>query len=76
MINGIFYFMMNAIGNILKFIIIFGIIGFILLLPFLLKGGWILGVLIYGFFVLAFVVAADNIDENNKSLEEDKRKDK
>lgn len=76
MINGIFYLMMNTIGCILKFIIVFGILGFLFLLPFLLKGGWILGVVIYGFLILSFVTAADNSNKEVKDSFEKKMKER
>ncbi len=68
MINGIFWALMNCIGSILKFIIVFLILGFILLLPFLLKGGWMLGIIIYGF--LGISVGTILVDQCNKSKEE------
>ena len=43
MINGIFWGLMNGIAAILKFVVVFIMLGFIFLLPFLLKGGWLLG---------------------------------
>lgn len=55
MINGTFWFFMNCIGSILKFVIVFGIIGFFLMLPFLLKGGWILG-LMFALWGISFTV--------------------
>ena len=65
MINGIFWFFMNCIGNILKTVIVFGILGFILMLPFLLKGGWILGIVLYGFLGLSFITFL--IDKHNSA---------
>lgn len=49
MIDKIFWEIMNCISNILKFVIVFLILGFLILLPFLLKGGWAVGILIYGY---------------------------
>lgn len=49
MINEIFWGLMNSIASILKFVVVFIMLGFIFLLPFLLKGGWLLGLLIYGY---------------------------
>lgn len=72
MIDGIFWALMNCIGSILKFIIVFLILGFILLLPFLLKGGWMLGIIIYGF--LGISIGTILVDQYNKSKEEFERK--
>lgn len=72
MIDGIFWALMNCIGSILKFIIVFLILGFILLLPFLLKGGWMLGIIIYGF--LGISIGTILVDQCNKSKEEFERK--
>lgn len=67
MIDGIFELIMGAIGSILSFIIVAGIVGFILILPFLLNGGWILGILIYGFI---FGMIAIMISEKCKKDDE------
>ena len=74
MIDGIFWALMNCIGSILKFIIVFLILGFILLLPFLLKGGWIFGIVLYGFLGLSFITFL--IDKHNSARKnfENKRK--
>lgn len=82
MLDSIFWFFMNIIGNIVKFIIVFGIIGFILLLPFLLKGGWIFGLIVYGFLsicVVTFIIdqhntAADRFEERMKERENNGKK--
>lgn len=55
MINMIFWALMSVIANIIQFIIVFGILAFIFLLPFLLKGGWIFGIVLYGFLGLSFI---------------------
>lgn len=71
MIDMIFWGFMKIISNIVKFIIVGGIIGFILLLPFLLKGGWLFGIIVYGFLgisVITFIV--DQYNANNKRFEE------
>lgn len=49
MIDKIFWELMDCISNILKFIIVFLILGFLLLLPFLLKCGWVVRIIIYGY---------------------------
>lgn len=71
MIDMIFWGFMKIISNIVKFIIVGGIIGFILLLPFLLKGGWLFGIIVYGFLgisIITFIV--DQYNANNKRFEE------
>lgn len=68
MINGIFWFFMNCIGHIIEFIIVAGMIGFILILPFLLKGGWIFGMMLYGFLGLSFITFL--IDKHNSARED------
>ena len=65
MINMIFWALMSAIANIIQFIIVFGILAFIFLLPFLLKGGWILGIVLYGFLGLSFITFL--IDKHNSA---------
>lgn len=72
MINGIFWFFMNCIGHIVEFIIVAGIIGFILILPFLLKGGWIFGMVLYGFLGLSFITFL--IDSHNSARENFEKK--
>lgn len=76
MINGIFWFFMNCIGNILKTVIVFGILGFILILPFLLKGGWLLGILIYGYIGIAVVAFLSNQNSNIQNNFENNIKEK
>ena len=76
MINGMFWFFMNCIGNILKTVIVFGILGFILMLPFLLKGGWLLGILIYGYIGIAVVVFLSNQNSNIQNNFENNIKEK
>ena len=65
-INKMFWFYMNAIGNILKFIIVIGITGFLLLIPLVLKGGWILYLigLVYVVIILAFCISFYSSKEN------------
>nr|DAI44930.1 MAG TPA: Cytadhesin P30/P32 [Caudoviricetes sp.] len=71
MLDNIFWFFMGIIGNIVKFIIVSGIIGFILLLPFLLKGGWLLGIIIYGFlFICIGTFLVDKHNQNKDHFEE------
>lgn len=65
MINGIFWAFMSAIANIIQFIIVFGILAFIFLLPFLLKGGWIFGIVLYGFLGLSFITFL--VDKHNSA---------
>ena len=65
MINMIFWALMRVIANIIQFIIVFGILAFIFLLPFLLKGGWILGIVLYGFLGLSFITFL--IDKHNSA---------
>ena len=65
MINMVFWALMSAIANIIQFIIVFGILAFIFLLPFLLKGGWILGIVLYGFLGLSFITFL--IDKHNSA---------
>ena len=65
MINMIFWALMSAIANIIQFIIVFVILAFIFLLPFLLKGGWILGIVLYGFLGLSFITFL--IDKHNSA---------
>lgn len=65
MINMIFWALMSAIANIIQFIIVFGILAFIFLLPFLLKGGWIFGIVLYGFLGLSFITFL--IDKHNSA---------
>jgi len=65
MINGIFWALMSVIANIIQFIIVFGILAFIFLLPFLLKGGWIFGIVLYGFLGLSFITFL--IDKHNSA---------
>ena len=64
--NKMFWFYMNAIGNILKFIIVIGITGFLLLIPLILKGGWILYLigLVYVVIILAFCISFYSSKEN------------
>ena len=65
MINMIFWALMSVIANIIQFIIVFGILAFIFLLPFLLKGGWIFGIVLYGFIGLSFITFL--IDKHNSA---------
>jgi len=65
MINMIFWALMSVIANIIQFIIVFGILAFIFLLPFLLKGGWIFGIVLYGFLGLSFITFL--IDKHNSA---------
>ena len=65
MINMIFLALMSVIANIIQFIIVFGILAFIFLLPFLLKGGWIFGIVLYGFLGLSFITFL--IDKHNSA---------
>ena len=65
MINMIFWALMSAIANIIQFIIVFGILAFIFLLPFLLKGGCIFGIVLYGFLGLSFITFL--IDKHNSA---------
>lgn len=65
MINGTFWAFMSAIANIIQFIIVFGILAFIFLLPFLLKGGWIFVIVLYGFLGLSFITFL--IDKHNSA---------
>ena len=65
MINMIFWALMSAIANIIQFIIVFGILAFIFLLPFLLKGVWIFGIVLYGFLGLSFITFL--IDKHNSA---------
>ena len=65
MINMIIWALMSAIANIIQFIIVFGILAFIFLLPFLLKGGWIFGIVLYGFLGLSFITFL--IDKHNSA---------
>lgn len=76
MINGMFWFFMNCIGSILKTVIVFGILGFILMLPFLLKGGWLLGILIYGYIGIAATVFLSNQSSNAQNNFENNIKEK
>lgn len=68
MIDLIFWGMMSGIANILKFIVIFGGLGFLFLLPFLLKGGWIIGVIV-GVFILGTIIQMFK-ESNIKAKEE------
>ena len=72
MINMIFWALMSVIANIIQFIIVFGILAFIFLLPFLLKGGWIFGIVLYGFLGLSFITFL--IDKHNSARENFKNK--
>lgn len=72
MINIIFWALMSVIANIIQFIIVFGILAFIFLLPFLLKGGWIFGIVLYGFLGLSFITFL--IDKHNSARENFKNK--
>ena len=65
MINMIFWALMSVIANIIQFIIVFGILAFIFLLTFLLKGGWIFGIVLYGFLGLSFITFL--IDKHNSA---------
>lgn len=65
MINMIFWALMSVIANIIQFIIVFGILAFIFLLPFLLKGGWIFGIVLYGFLGVSFITFL--IDKHNSA---------
>ena len=65
MINMIFWALMSVIAHIIQFIIVFGISAFIFSLPFLLKGGWILGIVLYGFLGLSFITFL--IDKHNSA---------
>ena len=65
MINMIFWALMSVIANIIQFIIVFGILAFIFLLPFLLKCGWIFGIVLYGFLGLSFITFL--IDKHNSA---------
>ena len=65
MINMIFWALMSVIANIIQFIIVFGILAFIFLLPFLLKGGWIFGIVLYVFLGLSFITFL--IDKHNSA---------
>ena len=65
MINMIFWSLMSVIANIIQFILVFGILAFIFLLPFLLKGGWIFGIVLYGFLGLSFITFL--IDKHNSA---------
>ena len=65
MINMIFWALRSVIANIIQFIIVFGILAFIFLLPFLLKGGWIFGIVLYGFLGLSFITFL--IDKHNSA---------
>ena len=65
MINMIFWALMSVIANIIQFIIVFGILAFIFVLPFLLKGSWIFGIVLYGFLGLSFITFL--IDKHNSA---------
>ena len=67
MINGFFWALMCGIAYIVQFIIVFGILSFIFILPFLLKGGWIFGIVLYGFLGLSFITFL--IDKHNSARE-------
>lgn len=73
MINGIFWFFMNCIGHIVEFIIVAGIVGFIFMLPFLLKGGWILGIM---YVLWGSVIAVGAIDRYVQEKERDKNENR
>lgn len=71
MIDLIFKGLMAGIAGILEFIVVAGFIGLFLMLPFLLKGGWILGIVIYGFIVPMFImVIIEAINQSKKDDEE------
>lgn len=76
MINMIFWALMSAIANIIQFIIVFGILAFIFLLPFLLKGGWILGIVLYGFLGLSFITFLINKHNSARKNFENKLKER
>lgn len=69
--NGIFSFIINIISFIVKGIIVFGGVGIILLLPFLLRGGWVLWI-IYIVFVMGIIISLINYNALKK--EENKRR--
>lgn len=70
MIDKIFWALMNGIASIVKFIIVFGMLGFIFILPFLLKGGWILGLILYGWLgISAVTFLIDKHNSNKKDFE-------
>ena len=73
MINGMFWFFMNCIGSILKFVIVFGIIGFFLMLPFLLKGGWIIGM---GYILWGSLAIIGGIDRWAQEREREKNENR
>lgn len=73
MINGIFWFFMNCIGHIVEFIIVAGIIGFFLMLPFLLKGGWIIGM---GYILWGSLAIIGGIDRWAQEREREKNENR
>lgn len=46
MIDKLFSMIILGIAGVVKFIIVFMFLGLVLILPFLLKGGWVLWILI------------------------------
>ena len=74
MINGMFWFFMNCIGSILKFVIVFGIIGFFLMLPFLLKGGWVLGIMYIFWISVTGIVVIDRYFQGKEKNRDENRK--
>lgn len=55
MIDKIFFGIVGCFSSILAFFIVAAMVGFILILPFLLKGGWLLGLFIYGYPALMLI---------------------
>lgn len=66
MINNIFWALMNGFAAVIKYFIVFSFIGFILLLPFLLKGGFILGFVLYSYLALSIIGGIDKYNQENK----------
>lgn len=73
MIDLIFGAIMGAIGNIGAFLIVAGLLGFLLILPLAINGGWIIYVML-GIIAIPAIFAAA-IDDKNKE-DENKKEDK
>lgn len=71
MIDLIFGVIMGVIGRIGAFIIVTGIIGFLLILPLAINGGWIIYVLL-GIVVIPaiFDAATDDKNKDNENKED------
>lgn len=69
MLDMLFFGFMNFFANIIKFIIVAGVIGFLLIIPFLLKGGWIIGVMYVLWIICTIVALINNKEKENDNNE-------